>query len=162
MLIEMETARRIKEARAKAGMSLQEVADRVGVKNSTISRYENGQIKKMKLPVVQAIAEALHVSPMWLIGYDEDPVDYEDGELIASIPLGYLELCEGDVRRAYAMMEAADRDVIEENKKTPDTLIDIESLSEDKIALVNYVMSLSDVEARVLRGMFAAKPQTGK
>lgn len=161
-MIEMETARRIKEARAKAGMSLQEVADRVGVKNSTISRYENGQIKKMKLPVVQAIAEALHVSPMWLIGYDEDPVDYEDGELIASIPLGYLELCEGDVRRAYAMMEAADRDVIEENKKTPDTLIDIESLSEDKRALVDYVMSLSDAEARVLRGMFAAKPQSEK
>jgi hypothetical protein len=82
--------------------------------------------------------------------------------LIASIPLGYLELCEGDVRRAYAMMEAADRDIIEEYKKTPDTLIDIESLSDDRRALIEYVMSLSDVEARVLRGMLVSKTQSDK
>ena len=152
MDIEKQTADRIKQARIDSGLTLQEVASRVGVQNSTISRYENGQIKKMKLPVVQAIAEALHVNPMWLIGYVDDPVDYEDGELQASIPLGYLELCDGDIKKAYAMMLAADNDAYAESKKAPDTLIDVEDLSENRRWLVNYVISLSEEEAKVLRG----------
>lgn len=47
-------------------------------------------------------------------------------------------------------------------EKSPDTLIDIEGLSEDKRELIKYVLSLSDVEARVLRGMLVSKIQSDK
>ena len=48
-----------------------------------------------------------------------------------------------------------------EKKKTPSTLIDTEGLSEDKRKLVDYVMSLSEEEVRLLRRMFDIS-QTGK
>lgn len=150
MVDAVEVAKRIKEARKQSGLTLQEVADVVGVKNSTISRYENGQIKKAKLPVLQAIASALHVNPMWLIGYTDDPVDYEDEDLISSIPLSYMELCEGDVERAYALMKAVDEDALPETKKSPDTVIDVEGLSAAKRSLIMRILALPDDQVQGL------------
>ena len=39
----------------------------------------------------------------------------------------------------------------DENKKSPDTVIDVEGLSEDRRKLIDYVMSLSDEEVVKLR-----------
>lgn len=63
-----EIGHRIKTEREKLGLTLQEVADMIGVHKSTIQRYEGGQITKIKLPVIDAIANALKVNPTWLIG----------------------------------------------------------------------------------------------
>lgn len=43
-----------------------------------------------------------------------------------------------------------------EAKKSPDTLIDTEGLSEDQRWLFNYILRLSDPEAQLLRRMFDA------
>lgn len=48
-----------------------------------------------------------------------------------------------------------------EAQKSPGTVIDAEGLSEDKRKLVDYVMSLSEEEVRLLRRMFD-NSQTGK
>lgn len=42
---------------------------------------------------------------------------------------------------------------VAEDKKTPDTLIDVEGLSEDKRALVKRILALSDDEVRGLRAI---------
>lgn len=69
---------RIKERRNELGLTLQEIADIIGVDRSTIQRYEQGLIKTIKLPVIQEIARALRVNPNWLIGKDVSkyPMDY--------------------------------------------------------------------------------------
>jgi repressor LexA len=54
-------------------MTMDEVAQKVGVAKSTIQRYETGQIGKVKLPVIESIAAALLVNPDWLIGNTDDP-----------------------------------------------------------------------------------------
>lgn len=61
---------RIKEARTMRNMTLDDIADDIGVAKSTIQRYEAGKITKLKLPVIQAIANSLDVNPVWLSGYD--------------------------------------------------------------------------------------------
>lgn len=61
-----EIGNRIKQAREAKGITLQEVADIVGVAKSTIQRYESGAITKIKLPVIESIANALDVSPLWI------------------------------------------------------------------------------------------------
>ena len=75
MLTEKEIGKRMRDARMKSGLTLQEVADRVGVTNSTIFRYEQGDIRKIKLPVIESIAKALSVSPTWLLGKSDNMAD---------------------------------------------------------------------------------------
>lgn len=59
---------RIKQKRIELQMTQGDIADQIGVAISTVQRYEKGQIDKIKLPVVEAIARVLGVSPEWLIG----------------------------------------------------------------------------------------------
>ena len=73
MLSNYEIGARIKTARELRGFTLDAVATSVGVAKSTIQRYEKGSIAKIKLPVIESIANSLHVNPNWLIGNIDDP-----------------------------------------------------------------------------------------
>ena len=61
---------RIKAARDLRGKTFDEIADDIGVAKSTVQRYEAGKISKIKIPVLNAIANSLDVNPVWLSGYD--------------------------------------------------------------------------------------------
>lgn len=63
-----EVGKRITKAREEKHLNKKELAVKVGVADSTIKRYEDGAIKKIKMPVIESIAKALSVNPMWLIG----------------------------------------------------------------------------------------------
>ncbi len=67
-----EIGSRIKSERESQGMTLKDVADKIGVATSTIQRYEAGAIQKIKLPVIEAIAKNLGVNPAWLVGKSDD------------------------------------------------------------------------------------------
>lgn len=58
---------RIKSRRKELELTQEQVGNIVGVNKSTIQRYENGLIKELKMPVVQAIANALNVDLNWLV-----------------------------------------------------------------------------------------------
>ena len=64
----IEIGKRIKEARESAKLNRAELAALVQVAPSTITRYEDGSIKKIKVPVISSIANILGVNPMWIIG----------------------------------------------------------------------------------------------
>lgn len=59
---------RMKERRNFLDMSVNELAHVTGLSKATLHRYENGDIKNIKVPVVRAIAFYLGVSPEWLMG----------------------------------------------------------------------------------------------
>ena len=59
---------RIKQRRRDLKMTQSDIANAIGVAVSTVQRYEKGAINKVKLPVVDAIARAICVSPDWLYG----------------------------------------------------------------------------------------------
>ncbi|GAA2962846.1 helix-turn-helix transcriptional regulator [Lactobacillus kefiranofaciens subsp. kefirgranum] len=61
---------RIKEVRKKKGLSLQQVADAVGVGNNTISRYETGK-REPKLETWQALANFFNVTVPYLQGIED-------------------------------------------------------------------------------------------
>ena len=63
----IEIGKRIHNARTLKKYTLDEVAKKIGVAKSTIQRYENGKITKIKLPVIDSIANALAVNPAWLV-----------------------------------------------------------------------------------------------
>ena len=62
---------RIKKVRKKKGLSLQQVADAVGLGNNTISRYETGK-REPKLETWNKLAEYFNVPTSYLMGLSDD------------------------------------------------------------------------------------------
>lgn len=65
-------AQRIKQRRSELGLSLQEVADCMELSKSTLQRYESGNIRSIPLQQLEPLAKALHTSPDWLLGWNDD------------------------------------------------------------------------------------------
>lgn len=65
-------AARMRARRESLGLTLDDIAAEIGVSKSTIQRYETGTIERLKLPVIEAIANVLNVDPAWLIGKSDD------------------------------------------------------------------------------------------
>ena len=102
----MDLADKVRKRRIELGLSQEELAFEMGYKSRTsINKIEGGRPVTQK--IIYRLAQALNVSPAYLMGWTDDPINYDDGDLIASIPLSYLELCDGDVRKAYALQQAA-------------------------------------------------------
>lgn len=67
MYTNQKIGERIKSRRKELELTQEQVGNIIGVTKSTIQRYENGLIKDLKMPVIQAIANALKVNPDWLV-----------------------------------------------------------------------------------------------
>lgn len=65
-------AGRIRARRLEMGYSYQDLADRTGMNKSSLQRYESGGIANVPLHRLEVIAQALEVSPEWLMGWDEE------------------------------------------------------------------------------------------
>ena len=62
----IEIGNRIEKSRKAVGMTQEELANTLGLNKSTIQRYESGKIEKIKLPIIEAMANALGVRPEYL------------------------------------------------------------------------------------------------
>lgn len=83
-----EIIKRIQDRRNELDMSYQDLADKTGLSKSTLQRYETGFIKNLSIDKVGILADALKVSPAYLMGWEEkNPLednikDLEDAEII--------------------------------------------------------------------------------
>lgn len=66
-----DTGKRIKERRKELDISAVQLAERLGLSKATVHRYESGDIKNIKMPVIEAMAKVLKVNPLWLLGKSE-------------------------------------------------------------------------------------------
>lgn len=62
----IEIGKRIHDRRVELNMTQEDLGQAVGMNKSTVQRYETGQVKKIKLPILETIARKLNVSPEWL------------------------------------------------------------------------------------------------
>lgn len=67
------TGKRIKERRKEIGISADQLADLLNVHRTTIFRYEKGSIEKLPAGALEIIANALHTTPAYLMGWTDDP-----------------------------------------------------------------------------------------
>ena len=73
---------RIKELRQAHDMTLLEVANRLGVSESTVQRYESGAIANLKYDTIIDLANLFGVDPCYLMGWIS-PLHEADGEHIS-------------------------------------------------------------------------------
>lgn len=64
-------AERIKNLRKEKGMTLEEVATKVGVGKSTVRKWETGMIANMRRDKIASLANALGTTPEYLMGWNE-------------------------------------------------------------------------------------------
>lgn len=87
---------RIRELRAKHGLTLEQVAQQVGVGRSTVRKWETGLIENMRRDKIAKLAIALHTTPAYLMGWEDSPSSdftslllessgYWDGERLAEL-----------------------------------------------------------------------------
>jgi len=63
--------KRIKDKREGLEMTLADLGGKVGVQASTVRKWETGYIKDIRSDKIQKIADALGVTPAYLMGWDE-------------------------------------------------------------------------------------------
>ena len=88
-------AKRLKESRCDRNISAKELAEHLGINKSTIHRYETGELKGIKSPTINAIAEYLNVNPDYLIGATDQKHTVKEAEdLLSTITDGEKMLLE--------------------------------------------------------------------
>ena len=65
------SAQRIKELRLKKGLTMEKLAEYVGVSKSTIAKWENGYVDNMRQERIKKLSEIFEVSPTYIMGYDD-------------------------------------------------------------------------------------------
>ncbi|EGG83562.1 hypothetical protein HMPREF9477_00937 [Lachnospiraceae bacterium 2_1_46FAA] len=74
---------RMKNRREELDMSYQTLSDKVGISKSTLQRYETGYIKNMPVDKLEDIADALQVSPAYLMGWETNSTTNEPTTIAA-------------------------------------------------------------------------------
>lgn len=64
---------RIKALRKAAGMSQEELGKLLGLQKSTIGKWEKGIVKNLKGETVHMMAKHFGVSPVYIMGLDDNP-----------------------------------------------------------------------------------------
>ena len=96
-----ELGKRIYNARKALDMTMKELGAKVGLHESTVKRYENGEIKTLDIEKIKEFSKALRVSSIYLMGWEEDD-EYNNsimipvyGDIPAGVPLEAVEDIQG-------------------------------------------------------------------
>lgn len=89
----MSIGQRIKAMRIQNGLSIDDLAYRLGKNRTTIYRYENGDIENLPLGILDSLANALNTTPAYLMGWENSD---------NSIYQGYEEINRTEVEHVSA------------------------------------------------------------
>lgn len=68
----MLMAERIKQLRLAAGLTQEELGEKIGLQKSAIAKYENGRVENIKRSTIQAMADLFGVRPSYILGFDDE------------------------------------------------------------------------------------------
>lgn len=118
----MTTGERIKKRREAIGMTVDDVAAEIGKNRATVYRYENGYIGDVPVSVLSRLADILCTTPAYLMGWTDDPEDYEKADELNYLPQGWMEHFDGDAEAAVKAYRAVDEDRAREAALPPGAL----------------------------------------
>ena len=79
---------RIAKAFTNKGYTYGDLSEITGIPKSALQRYVTGVTEKIPIPRLESIAHALDTTPQYLMGWTDDPYDYDNDPngVLASIP----------------------------------------------------------------------------
>lgn len=66
----MTIGERIKQRRIEIGLTVDQLADKIGKNRATVYRYESNEIEKFPLDILYPLADALRTTPAYLMGWE--------------------------------------------------------------------------------------------
>ena len=111
----MNLGYRLKKRRNELGLTLEYVGNKVGVGKSTVRKWETGDIANMGRDKISLLADALNVSPLYIMGLD--PVDIFDepqvtiqvlGRVAAGAPIEAIEEVIGQIEIPESLARTGD------------------------------------------------------
>ncbi|MFW5677991.1 MAG: helix-turn-helix domain-containing protein [Acetivibrio ethanolgignens] len=131
----MCTGKRMKDRRKALDLKAEEVADALGCSRSTIFRYENGAIEKVPSSIIKDIAEILHTTPEYLMGWTDNPRDYENDPDI-QVPSEALKM--GITPEQWVAFKQAEAEDAQRESSLPEGAIPYTPEAMVNIPLVGY------------------------
>ena len=138
---------RIKELREKNKMTQEDLAQVISSTKQTIHKYEKGIVKNIPSTKLEEIAEALKTTPAYLMGWTDDPLDYES---LIDVPDEYAKL--GMDAEAY-YKKAEEEDAIRETgKHQQEEMTNTEKIKNPDIRMIARAgTKMTDEQAELLR-----------
>ena len=109
--IEIERAKKLKEAREKQGLSLQQVSDKLkkystSVSAATLQRYESGEISRIPIKRITALSKIYNTTPEYLLGFkDEDNSISRDNLTKHNIAFFNKDISDEDKKKMIDLMQ---------------------------------------------------------
>lgn len=113
--MENEMGKRIKLKRLEANLTMEELGTKLGVQKSAINKWEKGMVTNIKRSTIQAMAEIFDCSPIWLMGWDDEPItiDFNQPEHFTK-----LNSEDNEYIKMYMELDQDDKNMINKMIKT--------------------------------------------
>ena len=139
----MSTGSRIKARREACGLTVDELAARLGKNRTTVYRYESNEIENLPAKLLGPLAAILETTPAYLMGWTDDYYDYEadPDNRLAGIPSAMFDewqaqgLEPSEIWRRYIEVEKSGED----ERLSPE-----KRLSDDAISLARLYDTLDN------------------
>jgi len=99
----LDIGERIKTLREDAGLTQEELGERLGIQKAAVHKYEKGTVKNIKRKTILELARIFDTSPTYIMGFD----DISDPRLKVPVNIKSARI---PVYRAIAPKESADND----------------------------------------------------
>jgi transcriptional regulator with XRE-family HTH domain len=110
---------RVKYLREKSGLSMEQLAAKLGVSKSRVNMWENnGTIPRGD--VLIQLAKYFEVSTDYLLGNDDDSAISESNAKLSSLQRNLGKLNEADLNRAEGMLKAVFMDIFNDEEDDDD------------------------------------------
>lgn len=96
---------RIRARRKELGLTLLQLAEKTGVREATVQRWESGNIKTIKYETMELLAHALNCTPQYLMGWDEKKPAPIGNELDAELLKKLMSLTPDEIAKVDAFVQ---------------------------------------------------------
>lgn len=148
----MTVGERIKKQREECGLSVIQLALMLNKARSTIYRYESDEIQDMPITVLEPLAEALRTTPEYLMGWTDDPVNYNKDDL-SDVRLELIKHFDGDARRIRSYLKAEDENRQSESKNTQPHISPSEEYDPEVRIMARKMQSMSERDRKKLANL---------
>ena len=90
----MTIGERIMQRRIELGLSVDEVAEKLGKNRATVYRYESNEIENLPVGTLEPLAKILETTPAQLIGWDDDERTKRLRKAVENSGYSQTQLCE--------------------------------------------------------------------
>ena len=110
----MEINKIIKKRRLELGLTLKDVANALGIAESTVSRYESSDIQNMGIDKIESLAKVLECSPAYLMGWEKaNIVDLPNQLNLFDLPVCSIDnanILENELIKALRILQNTDKE----------------------------------------------------